>query len=64
MLCKFITIDMKMMFRDGKEDFDPALSYYWASVADGGPTLAQHWVNISCGKSDIVNGYLMYRPTF
>ena len=24
------------------------LVQYWASVADGGPTLYQHWVNMSC----------------
>ena len=26
---------------------DPMLVYCWASVADGGPTLKQHWFNVS-----------------
>ena len=26
----------------------PMLFYYWASVADGGPILEQHWLNFSC----------------
>ena len=24
------------------------LFYCWADVEDGGPTLKQHWVNVSC----------------
>ena len=27
---------------------DPMLGWCWPSVVDGGPTLAQHWVNVSC----------------
>ena len=29
-------------------DVNPMLYYCWASVADGGPTVIQHWVNVSC----------------
>ena len=28
---------------------DPILVQCWNSVADGGPTLYQHWVGVSCG---------------
>ena len=27
---------------------DPMLALYWSTVADAGPTLTQHWVNVSC----------------
>ena len=27
---------------------DPMLFYCWSSVADAGPALKQHWINISC----------------
>ena len=27
---------------------EPILSYVWASVEDGGPTLTQHWFNVMC----------------
>ena len=29
-------------------DIDPMLCQCWASVVDGGPTLAQHWVDVPC----------------
>ena len=29
-------------------DVDPMLFLCWADVGDGGPTLKQHWVNVSC----------------
>ena len=29
-------------------DIDPKLVYCWATVADGGPTFSQHWVDVSC----------------
>ena len=29
-------------------DVEPVLVLCWASVADGGPELDQHWVNVSC----------------
>ena len=29
-------------------DVDPMLLWCWASVADGGSALQQHWVNVSC----------------
>ena len=29
-------------------DVDPMLLWCWASVADGGPTLQQHWVSVLC----------------
>ena len=28
-------------------DVDPMLVYCWATVVDGGPTISQHWVNVS-----------------
>ena len=31
-----------------KQHGNPILGYSWVSVVDGGPTLAQHWVNVSC----------------
>ena len=31
---------------------DPMLFQCWSSVADGGPTLKQHWVNVSCWWDD------------
>ena len=27
---------------------EPMLFYCWAGVADNGPTLKQHWLNVSC----------------
>ena len=27
---------------------EPMLFYCWASVADNGPTLKRHWLNVSC----------------
>ena len=27
---------------------EPMSFYCWASVADNGPTLKQHWLNVSC----------------
>ena len=29
-------------------DVDPMLVYCWSDVVDGGATLTQHWVNVSC----------------
>ena len=29
-------------------DVDPMLVYSWLDVVDGGPTLGQHWFNVSC----------------
>ena len=29
-------------------DIEPVLGYCWASVEDGGPTLNQHWLSVSC----------------
>ena len=29
-------------------DIEPMLAQCWASDVDGGPTLNQHWLNISC----------------
>ena len=29
------------------QDVDPALLQCWPTVADGGPTLNQHWINVS-----------------
>ena len=29
-------------------DIHPMLFQCWASVGDGGPTLKQYWVNVSC----------------
>ena len=29
-------------------DIEPMLGWCWASVVDGGPTSAQHWLNVSC----------------
>ena len=29
-------------------DVDPMLIQCWANVEDGGPTLNQYWVNVSC----------------
>ena len=29
-------------------DIEPMLVYCWADVADGVPTLNQHWFNVSC----------------
>ena len=29
-------------------DFDPMLDHCWASVVNGGPTLVQHFVDVSC----------------
>ena len=33
---------------DEHVDIDPMLVYCWANVADAGPTLNQHWVDVSC----------------
>ena len=47
-------------------DVDPMLVYFWASVADGGPKIDQHWVNVSCllasipAKRKIVEPKLIY----
>ena len=27
---------------------DPMLDQCWANVVDGGPTLVQHWIHVSC----------------
>ena len=27
---------------------DPMLGECWGDVRDGGPTITQHWVNVSC----------------
>ena len=35
---------MPQQTRDAK----PVLFECWATVADGGPTLKQHWLNVSC----------------
>ena len=29
-------------------NIDPMLDQWWARVVDGGSTLIQHWVNVSC----------------
>ena len=29
-------------------DIEPMLGQCWNDVVDGGPTLAQHWFNVSC----------------
>ena len=29
-------------------DIEPMLGQCWADVVDGGPTLTQHWLNVSC----------------
>ena len=29
-------------------DYEPVLFYCWSTVCDAGPTLKQHWLNISC----------------
>ena len=31
-----------------KTYIDPMLGYCWPAVSDVGPTLTQHWVNVSC----------------
>ena len=31
----------------------PVLVQCWASVADGGTTLFQHWINVSCLLGDL-----------
>ena len=34
---------------------EPGLGYCWVDVADGGPTLTQHWVNVSCLLGGLVS---------
>ena len=29
------------------QDFDPMLLYCWAIVCNSGPTIQEHWVNVS-----------------
>ena len=38
----------KLTLTQQARDIDPVLFQCWASVADAGPTLKQHWVNVSC----------------
>ena len=40
---------------------EPVLVWCWASAADGGPALDQHWVNISCllGRYSLFDQFLV-----
>ena len=46
------------------QDVDPMLFQCWASVADGGLTLKQHWINVYYNAFDdgCVNVYCMPIP--
>ena len=35
-------------------DIEPMLDQCWADVVDGGPTLNQHWFNVSCLLENIL----------
>ena len=37
-----------LVFAGRSRDIQPMLAQCWSSVADDGPTLRQHWLNISC----------------
>ena len=41
-------IDSDTMGSRQTRDIEPLLDQYWASVVDGGPTLNQQWLNVSC----------------
>ena len=36
------------VFSQQTGDIDPVLDQCWATVYDAGPTLVQHWVDVSC----------------
>ena len=45
-------------------DIDPLLGQCWASVADDGPTLIQHWIDALCWRGVIINmmlGTMLHR---
>ena len=51
-----LTLSCKFRRRDNKEEtFVSIVVQCWANVADGGPALNQHWVDVSQGK-----GYYTY----
>ena len=39
-------------------DIDPKLNQWWATVADGGPTLIQHWMRIHVVFSEMLLTYV------
>ena len=41
-------IDSDTMGSRQTRDIEPLLDQCWASVVDGGPTLNQQWLNVSC----------------
>ena len=41
-----MSVTLAHIERDAKHE--TITQYCWLSVVDGGPTLAQHWVNVSC----------------
>ena len=41
---------------------EPVQVWCWASVADGGPELEQHWVNVSC-LLGVLTGHIMFRTS-
>ena len=42
-----------------KRGVKPVLIWCWASVADSGPELDQHWVNVSC-LLGVLTGHIMF----
>ena len=38
---------------------NPVLTKCWASVVDGGPTLDQHWVDVSCLQVYVISSTLI-----
>ena len=44
----FLNSDCTTAYTQQTQDLEPTLIYCWSSVVDGGPTLQQHWFNVSC----------------
>ena len=42
-------------------DIEPMLVQFWINVADGVPTLGQHWFNVSCLLGETEHGMLTQR---
>ena len=51
LISSFLTLCLLCQYKvstQKTQDIDSMLVQCWASVVDDGPTLNQHWVNVSC----------------
>ena len=65
---KLLSSEFDSLSTQRTRDIDPMLDRCWASVLDGGTTLVQHWVDVSCllGNDDrfiYIRAYVIYTST-